>query len=443
MKTKVNQILEQVLKKIEPPKEDLDIIKNSLKDFLEKFDKKVKKLKIDAEVFVGGSFAKNTVIKKDYYDLDIFIRFDKKHKDEEISKLTGKILKELDTQGRTLKNIENNIFTKGNVSVVHGSRDYFRIKISPSFFIEVIPVIKVRNPKESENITDLSYSHVKYIKKKIKSEKILDEIKLAKVFCYANHCYGAESYINGFSGYALELLVYYYKGFLKFIKAISKIKDKEVIDIEKHYKNKQTVLMDVNSSKLKSPIILIDPTYKQRNALAALSEETLEKFKKVCKKFLKNPSIKAFEIEKINLEKIKKQAEKNKFEFILLETKTNKQKGDVAGSKLLKFYKHLESEIEKFFEIKNKGFNYNGKKSARYFFVIKTKKEILIEGPIIKDKKNIKMFKKKHKHTFEKKSRIYAREKINFNIKKFIDKWKIKNKRKIKEMSIRGLNIKV
>jgi len=421
---KINQILKQVLEKVEPPKEELTIIKNSLKEFLEKFEKKLKVLKINAEVFVGGSFAKNTVIKKDYYDIDIFIRFSKEYKDEEISKLTGKILKEF-----------------VNVSVVHGSRDYFRIKISPGFFIEVIPVIKVKNPKESKNITDLSYSHVKYIKKKIKSEKVLDEIKLAKVFCYANHCYGAESYINGFSGYALELLVYHYKGFLKFIKAISKIKDKEVIDIEKHYKNKQTVLMDVNSSKLKSPIILIDPTYRQRNALAALSEETLEKFQKVCKKFLKNPSIKAFEIKKINLEKIKKQAEKKKFEFILLEAKTNKQEGDIAGSKLLKFYKHLEKEIEKFFDVKNKGFNYNGKKSARYFFVIKRKKEILIQGPSLKDKKNLMRFKKKHRNTFMKSGRIYAKDIIKINIRKFINKWKVKNKRKIKEMSIKELKI--
>ena len=129
-----------------------------------------------------------------------------------------------------------------NLSIIHGSRDYLRIKISPSFFIEVIPAIKIKNPKEAENITDLSYSHVNYIKRKIKSQKILDEIKLAKVFCYANHCYGAESYINGFSGYGLELLIYYYGSFLKFIKTVSKIKEKTVLDIEKDYKNKQEIL---------------------------------------------------------------------------------------------------------------------------------------------------------------------------------------------------------
>ena len=199
--------------------------------------------------------------------------------------------------------------------------------------------------------------------------------------------------------------------------------------------------MDLNSSKLKSPIILIDPTYKQRNALAALSDETLEKFKKICGKFLKNPSIKTFEIKKTDLEKIKKDAKKKKFEFILLEAKTDKQEGDIAGSKLLKFYNHLNNETEKFFEIKNKGFNYNKKKSARYFFVVKSKGEILHDGPMINDIDNVKRFKKEHPKVFMKNHKVYAKEKIKFNIKKFIEDWKVKNKKKIREMSIKKLRV--
>ena len=70
--------------------------------------------------------------------------------------------------------------------------------------------------------------------------------------------------------------------------------------------------MDLNSAKLNSPIILVDPTYKQRNALAALSDETFEKFKSACKKFLKNPSLKSFEIKKTNLERVKVDAKKKK-----------------------------------------------------------------------------------------------------------------------------------
>jgi len=424
MTKKVNFILAEVLQKAEPPKEELKVINDGLDDFLEKIKKRIKILKISAEIFVGGSFAKNTVIKKGYYDVDVFIRFDKKYQDCEISKLTKNILKDVK-----------------RVSVIHGSRDYFRVKINSYFFIEIIPVTKIVKSSEARNITDLSYSHVKYINKKIKNKKILDEIKIAKAFCHANNCYGAESYINGFSGYGLELLVYHYGSFLRFVKAVSKMKTKEVIDIEKHYRNKSVVLMDLNSSKLQSPIILIDPTHKQRNALAALSEETFEKFKKDCQGFLKNPSIKSFEVQKTDLEKVKKDAGRKKYEFILIEAKTNKQEGDVAGSKLIKFYKHLIYEIEKFFEIKKKGFNYNKKQSARYFFVVKKKKEILLEGPSVDDKKNVSAFKKKHKNTFIKKNRICSKKKLVFSLESFIGNWKKKNKKKVKEMSIRGLNI--
>jgi tRNA nucleotidyltransferase (CCA-adding enzyme) len=128
--------------------------------------------------------------------------------------------------------------------------------------------------------------HVKIFNKKIKSKKILEEIKLAKAFCSANGTYGAESYINGFSGYALELLVYYYGSFEKFLKeAVKDRKDKLIIDIEKKYKNSKEILLQLNGSKLLSPIIVIDPTCKERNVLAALSYETYDKFKICAKNF--------------------------------------------------------------------------------------------------------------------------------------------------------------
>ena len=421
---KINLVLKEVLEKVEPPKEDLELIENSLKDFLKRFEKELKSLRINAEVFVGGSFAKNTVIKKDNYDVDIFVRFDKKYDNKEISALLAKALKNF-----------------RNITKVHGSRDYFKLKVGPTFFIELIPVKKIKTLKEAENITDLSYSHVKYINKKVKSKKVLDEIRIAKAFCYANNCYGAESYIQGFSGYALELLIYYYKSFAKFAGAVTKMEEKVVIDIEKHFRNKQIALMDINTAKLDSPIVLIDPTYKHRNVLAALSDDTFNRFKLACKKFLKNPSVKSFEIEKIDLDKIKADAKKKRYEFVLLEAKTDKQEGDIAGSKLLKFHRHLSSEIEDFFHVKKKGFNYNGKKGARYFFVVKDKGEIIRAGPYLKDKKHVAKFKKKHKKTFSSKGRIHVKKKINFTLKDFISTWKTNNRKKLREMNIIGLKL--
>ena len=426
MSSTINSVLRQVLEKTQPEKEEISHIQEKVKEFLTVFKAHLKKKKVSADVFIGGSFAKNTMIKKEHYDIDVFVRYDKKYREKDISSITKQAL----------------VGVK-NVQEIHGSRNYFRVKANHSYLIEVIPVLKVSNPKEAGNITDLSYFHVKYIEKKIKHKKLLDEIRIAKAFCYANNVYGAESYISGFSGYGLELLIYHYKTFLNFIRAISKIKSNEkiIIDIEKFYKNKSEILMDVNTAKLNSPIILIDPTYRQRNVLAALSEETFERFKDACKQFIKNPSEKAFEIKKLNLEEAKSRAKKNKNELIVLKATTEKQEGDIAGSKLVKFYRHLKEETGKSFNIKDTGFEYSGKKTALYFFAVKKKKEIIRQGPKTSDKDNVRKFKKMHTSTFNKKGRVYARDKIKFNIKDFLDKWESQNKKIIEDMSIKELRV--
>jgi len=51
------------------------------------------------------------------------------------------------------------------------------------------------------------------------------------------------------------------------------------------------------------------------------------------------------------------------------------------------------------------------------------------------------LFKKKHKNTFAKLKRIYAKENIRFDINRFIEGWKKKNKRKVREMYIKGLEV--
>ncbi len=422
----INSLLKEVLVNVEPSEEELRDIKEKLAQYIEKIKENLRKRKINADIFVGGSAAKGTLIKKDPYDVDIFIRFDKKYKNEVLSDLA-----------------ERAIAGIGNTRI-HGSRDYFRLGISQNLFLEIVPVKRIKNSREAENVTDLSYSHVNYIKRKIKSEKLLNEIRLAKAFCYANNAYGAESYVSGFSGYAIELLVYHYGSFLKFIGEIAKMKydrnNKAVIDIEKHHKNKNRILMDLNEAKLKSPIVLVDPTYKQRNVLAALSEETFGNFQNVCRNFLKRPAKEFFIRKTMDIPKIKSYAYKKGLEFILLEITTNKQEGDVAGSKLLKFYRHLAEETGKFFEIKAKGFEYLGKKSARAFFVCKKKSWIQVTGPGLNQKEHVEKFKKKHRNVFIKNNRLYSKYDLKLKLKEFIERFRNKNIKKLEEMSITGLN---
>lgn len=438
-KPTTKEVLKKVLEKIQPSEKELKQTNEIVKDFNLKLENALKSLKLNAEVFVGGSLAKKTLIKKDRYDGDIFVRFEKKLESEK-----RKIKKHRKNPDRNISWLTYQALSKikgVEIKVVHGSRDYFQIQITPWLCLEIIPVVKANNPKQAENITDLSYHHVKYLAKKLKDKKIVQEILLAKAFCHAQKVYGAESYIRGFSGYSLELLVYCYKSFTKLLEAVSKLKkgDKLIVDIEKHYKNKNEIFLDLNESKTKSPIILIDPTYKQRNALATLSQEVFDKFQEKACEFLKNPSESFFEKQEVNLSEIKLIADKRGFDFLLAEAETPKQEGDIAGSKLLKFFNHLAYEIQKRFDIKDKGFEYLQNKNARYFFVVKSKKKIILTGPLAKDSENSARFKAEHKNAFIKSGRLFAEQEIPEKLREYLSVWKAKNKQKMSEMDISDL----
>ncbi len=404
---KIKEILAKELGRIKLDESELEKLEKQSKEFCLGLERSLKKKKIKASVFAGGSLAKKTILKKNRYDIDIFVRFDSKYKDSEISDLVSRVIK---------------------ASRVHGSRDYFQIKKGKVIF-EIIPVVKIGKPSQARNITDLSYFHVAYVLNKLKrNHKLADEIMLAKSFCHGQEIYGAESYISGFSGYALELLVIYYKSFLNFLKNTCK-QEQIVLDPEKFYKNKQNVLESMNEAKLASPIIFVDPTNKNRNALAALSKEAFAKFQVAAKNFPKKPSLAYFQAKKINAKNYN----------LIVKARTNRQEGDVAGSKLKKFFGFLARELERYFKIEKRNFEYQGKEASLYF-KIKAKKIIIANGPPISMADSLEEFKLKHKNTFIKNNRIYAREKINMNSRGFLKQFKIKNKKIIESMGISGVD---
>jgi len=388
---KTPQILKQVLQEISLSKEEIEELKILAKDFT----KKISNSK------VGGSLAKNTLIKKPIQDIDIFVEFNSEEKTKQLEKILKK--------------------AKFKTKKIHGSRDYFQIK-KQNTILEIVPVVKTKSMKDVENVTDFSVKHVNYIKKQInKNKKLADEIKLAKVFCYANNFYGAESYIKGFSGYALELLVCYFNGFINFLKQIQK---KKIIDPKKHFKNEREILQEVNQSKLQSPVILIDPIYKYRNACAGLSNETFEKFLQTTKKFLQKPGKNFFEKKEFSVEKTKKQAKKSKAVFLEIKLETEKQEGDIAGTKMKKFFLFLIKELErKQQKILNSQFIYSGEgQEAKAYLTIKPEKQIQIKGPPLSNKDALKKFKKVRKKIIKKSGFAWANEKIN--IKQILNKSK-------------------
>ena len=383
---------------------------------------------VDAEVFIGGSFAKGSMMKGNDYDIDVFVRFDWKY--ENLSIYLSKIVK---FAGKKLGK---------KVREVHGSRDYYQILFSDRLTFEIIPVSKISKPHEERNVTDLSYFHVNYVKKKLKNKDLVREILLAKKFCKANNFYGAESYIEGFSGYALECLIIYYGTFEKMLKELAKVgHEKLIIDIEKDYRTKAEIFMELNDSKTQGPIILVDPTWKERNALAGLGEETFRKFQDRAKELLVKPELNFFEWKEFSRENFEKYAKRKKYELIEVELESDRQEGDIAGTKMKKFARFLIWNFREFFEVTQWEFVYPGiGQKSKSYFVLKSKGDVLKEGPPLVMERDAKEFMKAHKEVFSKKGRLWVKMKENEG-NDFLNRWWKKNKWVGEGMGIKDLKI--
>ena len=262
-------MLNEIIKKLRPSKEEVKKVNEISNEIIQKIKKR-----LNVEVMLAGSIAKNTWIHNNH-DIDIFVLFPKDEK--EIDK---KLI-------HAMKEYKNN--------VVHGSRDYLRFYYK-GYKVEIVPLYKLSSPFEAKNSVDASQFHVKYIKEHI-NKKIADQIRLLKMFMKSSGVYGAETYISGFSGYVAELLMLQFKTFRNMVNFFDNgFSIPLLIDVENYYKDLNEVKQNLSKPKLESPLIIIDPTYKLRNAAASLSYEAFGKFIFDLRMFKRNPSKSYFRI---------------------------------------------------------------------------------------------------------------------------------------------------
>ncbi len=370
----------KVLEKIKPNKKEEQEVKNKVDLFLKKINSKL----LNAEAIVGGSFAKGTWL-KNQHDIDIFVLF------------------------TTPQNISTRLevaikATFDNMEKIHGSRDYFLVNYENLNF-ELVPVLKINSSEKAENITDISPMHVDYIKKNI-NEKLADEIRLTKYLMKMNKCYGAETYIGGFSGYLIELLVIYYKGFNNLIKSTVNWKHGEIINLE----NENNFI-----SEQKFPLIVIDPVQANRNVSAALRDDKFHLFINLAKKFNSKLSVKFFKEIKINPSKYN----------LVFRIEPVKGSKDVSGTKMLKAFEKINSELNlNEFKVINSDWEWTD--FGYFYFKIKNKtlsKTVKHYGPPVRFEQDAEKFKLAHKNLKikEEKERLYVNLPRKFtNIKDFI-----------------------
>lgn len=368
-------VLKSVKTKIRPSRSEYRTITAAAK-------KIISKIKVPhTSVVVGGSFAKDTWM-KEAKDIDVYVRFDcKEYKDqsEQISDILERALRKHFTPFR-----------------LHGSRNYFQV-LEQGYTFEIVPIVAIKKAADALNITDFSSFHVAYVRK---HKRLVDEIRLAKAFTKACGTYGAESYIRGFSGYVLELLVITYGSFLKLAKAATKWKPKVIIGDKRKAER-------LSWAKKVSPLILIDPVQPDRNAAAALSDEKFWTFVMTCKNFLQKPAEEFFVKRPVDVNDLRM-----KGSVVILQCIPLKGKDDVVGAKALKafeFIKHTLCAHE--FLLKDTRFLF-GPKTMFYFVVDREplSEYIVVIGPPVTMQQHVEDFKKKHPRAEVEDGRLVAHE---------------------------------
>jgi tRNA nucleotidyltransferase (CCA-adding enzyme) len=294
---------------------------------------------------------------------------------------------------------------------LHGSRDYFRIT-EAGLTYEVIPILQISKASQAKNITDISPLHSTWVRK---HRKLANDIRLTKQFCKANNVYGAESYIRGFSGYICEILTIHYGSFLKLLEAAVNWKEHTVIDTLHYYRNKD-VFMEMNKSKLVSPLIVIDPVQHDRNAAAALSKEKFQHFIDAASSFLKKPSIDYFREKSFSKEGLQNTFKGKK--IVLIHSEPLKGKDDIVGAKMMKVFEYLCRVLEEHdFNILHADWKWLRGDGAELYFVFGQKPlpaTMEREGPPLFAKRHVVHFKRVHKKTLVRNKRLYAIETRRF-----------------------------
>jgi len=218
---------------------------------------------------VTGSVARGTWVKGDK-DIDIFMLFPPELPREELQE------KGLAAAYAVVERFS------GTAEEKYAEHPYLNAKIG-GFYVDLVPCYHVASTAEMKCAVDRTPFHTRYLLPKILP--LREDVLLLKQFAKGGDVYGSDHLIGGFSGYLCELLILAYGGFSELMQAASKFRYGEVIDIEGYYSDKKAV-----RKKFSEPLVVIDPTDKDRNVAASLTPTRFAEFIELAWNYCAKPS---------------------------------------------------------------------------------------------------------------------------------------------------------
>lgn len=288
---RMRELLHEVIAEIKPPAEERKKTKKVAKRIRRDVKGALKAMDLPHEVEIHGSYSKGTWLSRET-DLDLFVLL----KEEVSREYIEKILKKIETSLPY-------VFRRR-----YASHPYLRTKIR-DIGVDIVPSLQV-----GEQITavDRTPEHTSYVRNHLEDiEK--DEVRLLKKFLKGISCYGAEIKVGGFSGMACEILV---EELESFFSVLSFFKENDEIFLDPTQSWSQEDAFEYFDSQL----VVIDPTDRERNLLAALTPKTFSMTQIAAKCFLDNPKREFFfpSSPSFNKRKVKKALKDRAILFIRL-----------------------------------------------------------------------------------------------------------------------------
>jgi tRNA nucleotidyltransferase (CCA-adding enzyme) len=310
-----------VLDKIKPNKFQRNILEKFSNIIKQRLYSCMEKNGLEVEIEEVGSFAKNTLL-NDKWESDIFVLI--KNKDDDWINNKGKDLL---------------LSCLGDFPTIIKYSQHPYVTVSyMGLEADVVPTVFVEKPRKKGMGVERTPFHTRYINSKL-NECQKDDVRLLKSFLKGISIYGAESHVEGFSGYLSELLIAYYKSFHNTLINASKWRELVYIDIEENG-DKDYLVKKYPMSRL----IVVDPIDPYRNVAAAVSIKSLSTFILASKLYLENPNAAFFHRFSYN---IKSNINAPLLLILLYGDYFNYPPTDVWG-KLKKISENLEKFVENF-----------------------------------------------------------------------------------------------
>jgi tRNA nucleotidyltransferase (CCA-adding enzyme) len=376
----VNQILQQVLKRVNPSEAERKKVQKLAKKLTENVEKAIKEQDVDADVRIEGSVAKDTWL-RDCPEIDVFMQVPTSVPRADFATVLLDVAKKA---------------TKDYTQIERFAEHPYVEAVADDVWLNVVPCYKVKRGKWL-SATDRTPFHTDYLKPLLDG-KLCQEVRLLKRFMKGVGVYGAEIKVGGFSGYLCELLILNYGSFMKALEAAADWKEKTVIDQKNHYKESISACQT-----FVEPLVMVDPVDKSRNVAAAVRKDKLDNFVAAAREFLKTPDITFFypqETTPIKEVELSNQISSRKSTMVFIKFEGTSPVPDILWGQLYKSQKAVRQTIKRHdFKVINEAIWSNEKNLNVLLFEVQNRflpDMKLHQGPPIQNRFDCEQFLKKH-----------------------------------------------